>query len=73
MRGYSVAQEHPQSKTDSQYGGQMALQAVWRSNASQRAQPQAQIADRKRFFPRLTVSEANGVPSPQADFTLSQR
>jgi hypothetical protein len=46
MRGHLVAQEHPQSKTESPYGGQTALQAAWRSNTRQRAHPQAQIGGR---------------------------
>jgi hypothetical protein len=59
MRGHSVAQDYPQSKKDSQYGGETALQAAWRSNARQHAHPQAQIAGRhvhKQPFENVAVA-----------------
>ena len=46
VSGHSVAQEHPESKTKSPYGGQTALQAARRPNARQRAHPQAEVAGR---------------------------
>jgi len=65
--GCAVAQEHQQSKTNSQYGVQAALQTAWRSNARQHAHPQAQIAGRhmhEQPFENVAVPAQVGPPHP---------